>query len=79
MDYKPYTPFSDENIDGHILFGMTGKLCRTTIANGKLLMKDRELVGIDEEAKTRTFWSPPRSSGARSTTANIDEFDKGRR
>ena len=24
MDYKPYTPFSDENIDGHILFGMTG-------------------------------------------------------
>ena len=41
MDYKPYTPFSDENIDGHILFGMTGKLCRTTIAGGKLLMKDR--------------------------------------
>ena len=30
---------------------MTGKLCRTTIANGKLLMKDRELIGIDEEAE----------------------------
>ena len=43
--------FSDENIDGHILFGMTGKLCRTTIAGGKLLMKDRELIGIDEEAE----------------------------
>ncbi len=51
MDYKPYTPFSDENIDGHILFGMTGKLCRTTIANGKVLMKDRELQFIDEEAE----------------------------
>ena len=51
MDYKPFTPLSDENIDGHILFGMTGKLCRTTIANGKLLMKDRELIGIDEEAE----------------------------
>lgn len=51
MDYKPYTPFSDENIDGHILFGMTGKLCRTTIANGRVLMLDRELVGIDEEAE----------------------------
>lgn len=49
MDYKPYTPFSDENIDGHILFGMTGRQCETTIANGKVLMKDRELVGIDEE------------------------------
>ena len=51
MDYKPFTPFSDENIDGHILFGMTGKLCRTTIANGKILMKDHELIGIDEEAE----------------------------
>ena len=51
MDYYPYTPFSDENIDGHILFGMTGTLCRTTIGNGKVLMKDRELVGIDELAE----------------------------
>ena len=50
MDYKPYTPFSDANIDGHMLFGMTGRQCQTTIANGKLLMKDRELIGIDEEA-----------------------------
>lgn len=50
MDYKPYTPFSDENADGHILFGMTGRQCQTTIAAGRLLMKDRELVGIDEES-----------------------------
>ncbi len=51
MDYKPYTPFSDANIDGHMLFGMTGRQCQTTIGNGKLLMKDRELIGIDEEAE----------------------------
>ena len=51
MDYKPFTPFSDANIDGHMLFGMTGRQCQTTICNGKLLMKDRELVGIDEEAE----------------------------
>ena len=50
MDYKPFTPFSDANIDGHMIFGMTGRQCQTTIANGKLLMKDRKLVGIDEEA-----------------------------
>ena len=48
---NPIQQSSDENIDGHILFGMTGKLCRTTIAGGKLLMKDRELIGIDEEAE----------------------------
>ena len=51
MDYKPFTPFSDENVDGHMIFGMTGRQCQTTIAAGRLLMKDRELVGIDEAAE----------------------------
>ena len=51
MDYKPFTPFSDANIDGHMIFGMTGRQCQTTIAAGKTLMLDRELVGIDEEAE----------------------------
>ena len=46
---KPFTPFSDENIDGHMLFGMMGKNCRTTIINGKVLYKDREFVAFDEE------------------------------
>ncbi|MBR0400241.1 MAG: putative aminohydrolase SsnA [Mogibacterium sp.] len=49
MDYKPFTPFSDANIDGHMLFGMMGKNCRTTIINGRVLYKDREFVGIDED------------------------------
>ena len=49
MDYKPFTPFSDENIDGHMIFGMMGKNCRTTIINGRVLYKDREFVDIDEE------------------------------
>ena len=34
-----------------MIFGMTGRQCQTTIAAGKLLMKDRVLVGIDEEAE----------------------------
>ena len=51
MDYKPFNPFSDANIDGHMIFGMTGRQCQTTIAAGKTLMLDRELVGIDEEAE----------------------------
>ena len=49
MDYKPFTPFSDENIDGHMLFGMNGRNCRTTIINGRLLYKDREFVDLDED------------------------------
>lgn len=50
MDYKPFTPFGRDNIDGHMIFGMTGRQCETTMCNGRLLMKDRQLIGIDEEA-----------------------------
>ncbi len=48
MDYKPFTPFSDENIDGHMIFGMEGKNCRTTIINGKGSTKT-EFVDLDED------------------------------
>ena len=34
-----------------MIFGMTGRQCQTTIAAGKVLMQDRVLVDIDEEAE----------------------------
>ena len=37
------------NINGHILFGMTGRDVVTTVANGRVLMKDREIKVIDVE------------------------------
>jgi len=49
MDYLPFTPISGDNLDGHMIFGMNGRQCRTTMANGRLLYKDREFVGIDAE------------------------------
>ncbi len=49
MDYLPYTPMDGSNCNGHILFGMTGRNVVTTVCNGRVLMKDRELVGLDEE------------------------------
>ena len=33
-----------------MLFGMTGRQCQTTMVNGKILMTDRQLTEIDEEA-----------------------------
>ena len=51
MDYKPFTPFSADNIDGHMLFGMAGRQCETTMCAGRLLMKDRKLLIADEEAE----------------------------
>ncbi len=55
-DYDPLTPLTADNINGHTLFGLTGRSIVTTIINGKVRMKDRELVGIDEHeimAKSR--------------------------
>lgn len=48
-DYIPRTPMHAGNVNSHILFGMTGRSVVTTVCNGRVLMKDRELIGIDEE------------------------------
>lgn len=48
-DYIPPTPMNAGNLNGHMLFGMNGRSVVTTVGNGKILMKNRELQGIDEE------------------------------
>lgn len=48
-DYIPLTQMNADNCNSHILFGMTGRSVVTTVANGKVLMKDRILTRIDEE------------------------------
>lgn len=50
VDYKAPTPINENNIDGHILFGVTGRHVDTTICNGRILMDERQLVDIDEDA-----------------------------
>ena len=55
-DYIPHTPMDTGNCDGHILFGMSGRSVTTTIINGVVKMKNREMIGIDAEeilAKSR--------------------------
>ncbi|MDY5989809.1 MAG: putative aminohydrolase SsnA [Coprococcus catus] len=49
VDYNPPTQLDASNINGHILFGMTGRDVVTTVANGRVLMKDREIEVIDVE------------------------------
>ena len=48
-DYIPPTPMNAGNLNGHMLFGMNGRSVVTTVGNGKVPMKNRELQGIDEE------------------------------
>ena len=49
VDYNPPTQLDASNINGHILFGMTVRDVVTTVANGRVLMKDREIKVIDVE------------------------------
>ncbi len=50
VDYNPPTPINENNINSHLLFGVTGRHVDTTIINGKVIMEDRKLVDIDEES-----------------------------
>ena len=49
FDYPAPTPLGADNIDGHILFGVEGHDCRTTIVNGRVVYRDREPVDCDKE------------------------------
>ena len=50
LDYVPLTPMTAQNVNSHLLFGCNGHNVVTTIINGVVRMKDRELVDIDKEA-----------------------------
>ena len=55
-DYIPQTTLNTHTLNGHLLFGLNGRCVTTTIANGKVLMKDRQILIADEErlmAKSR--------------------------
>jgi putative selenium metabolism protein SsnA len=47
--YHPNTPLTAGNLPWHILFGFQPSMVTTTIVAGKVLMKDRVLLTLDEE------------------------------
>jgi putative selenium metabolism protein SsnA len=53
VDYHPITPLTAGNLPWHILFGFNESMITTTIARGKVLMRDRQLVTLDEEKIAR--------------------------
>ena len=50
LDYIPTTPLHAGNFPWHLIFGMDGGQVSTTMVGGKILMKDRRLLTLDEEA-----------------------------
>ena len=56
VDYRPPTPLTADNFPWHIIFGVDGTGVDTTIVGGRMLMRNRELLTLDEEeicAKSR--------------------------
>jgi cytosine/adenosine deaminase-related metal-dependent hydrolase len=49
VDYHAPTPLTAGNLPWHILFGFRETMITTTIVNGKILMKDHQLLTLDEE------------------------------
>ncbi|MBT3322815.1 MAG: putative aminohydrolase SsnA [Anaerolineae bacterium] len=49
VDYHPFTDLNAGNLPWHILFGFNESMITTTIVGGEMLMKDRELLTLDEE------------------------------
>ena len=49
VDYHPNTPLTSENLPWHIIFGFQQSMVTTTIVGGNVLMKDRELLTLDEK------------------------------
>lgn len=52
VDYKPPTPLTAANLPWHVLFGYEASAITTTISAGRVLMQDRQLLTLDEEAIT---------------------------
>jgi cytosine/adenosine deaminase-related metal-dependent hydrolase len=50
VDYHPFTQLTAGNLPWHIVFGIGGSLVTTTIVGGVVLMRDRQLLTLDEGA-----------------------------
>lgn len=49
VDYHPFTPMTAGNLPWHILFGFNESMITSTMVDGNLLMKDREILCMDEK------------------------------
>ena len=50
LAYRPFTPLGAESAGGHILFGMSGSQVHDTMVNGTWVMRNRDILTVDEVA-----------------------------
>jgi cytosine/adenosine deaminase-related metal-dependent hydrolase len=49
IDYCPPTPLDESNFLGHLIFGLVDATVDTTVCRGKILMKNKKILSMDEE------------------------------
>ena len=49
LDYLPPTPLNENNFLGHLIFGLTDATVDTTVCRGQILMKNKQILVVDEE------------------------------
>lgn len=49
VNYKPFTPLTAGNLPWHVVFGFQNSMVTTTIVDGKVLMRNGEILSLDEE------------------------------
>jgi putative selenium metabolism protein SsnA len=70
LDYDAPTPVTPDNLAGHWVFGLSSRHVRDVVVNGEVVVRDRELVRIDEvELRERS------REAARALWSRMDGFD----
>jgi putative selenium metabolism protein SsnA len=49
IDYHPPTPLNENNFLGHLIFGLVDATVDTTVCKGTILMRDKQILTLDEE------------------------------
>jgi len=52
LDYHPTTPLTAENLPWHLIFGVESSAVTAAVCAGRVVMRDRRLLTLDEEAIT---------------------------
>lgn len=52
IDYRPPTPLTSDNFLGHLIFGLVDATVDTTVCRGRILMKNKKILSMDEERIT---------------------------
>jgi putative selenium metabolism protein SsnA len=53
LDYQPPTPLNEANFLGHLIFGLVDATVDTTVCRGKILMRGKKILSLDEAQVAR--------------------------